>query len=64
MYLTENETDKLVHILNHLVKEKGHNPREEGFDYDENGNIFTFNGYDTVDLESGLDFLMQELGIE
>lgn len=61
MYLTENETDKLVHILNQILEEKGYDSREEGFDYDDDGNIFAFNGYDTVDFESGLNYLLDEL---
>ena len=63
MVLNESETDKLVAILNHVVDRLGYSVREDGFDYDEDLNIFTLDGHDTVDLESGLDFLMDELKI-
>lgn len=63
MVLNESETDKLVAILNHVVDKLGYSVHEDGFDYDEDLNIFTFNGNDIVDFESGLDFLMDELKI-
>lgn len=66
MYLTERETDKLVTILNHVVEKLGYDVETNGFGYseDEELNIFAIDEYDVIDFESGLDFLIDELGIE
>ena len=64
MVLTEREVDKLVSILNHVVVEQGYDVGADGFSYDDELNIFTFDGNDVVDFEGGLDFLIDELGIQ
>ena len=64
MVLTEREVDKLVHVLNHMVKRECYNPEEDGFSYDDDLNIFAFDCGGTVDFESGLDFLIDTMRIQ
>lgn len=64
MVLTESEVDKLVCVLNHIIEERGYDVNKDGFSYDDDLNIFNFDESQTVDFESGLDFMIAELGID
>lgn len=65
MVLTESEVDKLVAILNHILVERGYKANRDGFTYDDDLQIVNImDGSQTVDFESGLDFMIDELGVE
>lgn len=64
MQLSINEAEKLVTLLNHQIEQLGYDVETEGFGYDEEGNISALSGDDLISFEEGLDFLIDELGIE
>ena len=65
MTLTEREVDKLVCVLNHIVKEYGYNVNNDGFSYDDDLNIFTKDeDYEALGFENGLDFLIDIMEIK